>query len=40
MDEGEKREPVRVKKFLDGILDFVPENELDRRLLLGIVERS
>ena len=40
-DSGSKKlKPERVKKFLEGMRGFAPESELDRRLMLGVIERD
>ena len=35
-----KYKPGRIKALLEGLRDFKPETELDRKLLLGIIERE
>ena len=40
VDASTKYKPVRTKVLLEGLRNFVPETELDRKLLLGIIERE
>ena len=40
VDASTKYKPVRTKVLLEGLRNFVPETELDRKLLLGIIERG
>ena len=40
VDEGAKHQPKRIKNLLKSLRDFEPKTELDRKLLLGIIERG